>query len=60
MTTFWQQLAEVAKGQLFISGHLSTSVVTDIAGKRAQAKSEGKRTSACCDHQPWPRLAIPH
>jgi len=60
MTSFWQQLAEVAKGQLFSSGHLSASVVTQIARSNATASAACKRKPTQRDHLPWPRLAIPH
>ena len=59
MSTFWRSLAEIAKGQLFIGGHLSVAVVTDLA-KRPDSPKRGKRARACGDHLPWPRLAIPH
>jgi hypothetical protein len=58
MSTFWKHLTEVAKGQLFIGGHLSTAVVADLA-KRASAPCKGKRHSSS-GHSPWPRLATPH
>jgi hypothetical protein len=60
MTTFWKSLAEVAKGQLFIGGHLSPSIVSEITGKRGKPSGKPRRDVACCDHSPWPRLAIPH
>ena len=59
MTTFWKSLNEVAKGQLFAGGHLSTAAVADLA-KRPDSPKRGKRASECRDHLPWPRLAIPH
>jgi len=60
MTPFWKQLAEVAKGQLFIGGHLSPSVVAELVAKNASVAGKSESRSACHDHSPWPRLAIPH
>jgi hypothetical protein len=59
MTTFWKSLAEVAKGQLFIGGHLSPALVAEMA-KRADQPDKCTRAPASRDHLPWPRLAIPH
>ena len=60
MTTFWKSLAEVAKGQLFIGGHLSPSVVSNIAAKHATGAATCKRNPSRAKRLPWPRLAIPH
>ena len=60
MNAFWKNLAEVAKGQLFTGGHLSPSIVAEIAAKRAQNADPCKRKSPRGKHLSWPRLAIPH
>jgi hypothetical protein len=60
MTAFWKNLAEVAKGQLFTGGHLSPSIVIEIAAKRSNDTDTCKRKSSRGKHVPWPRLAIPH
>jgi hypothetical protein len=60
MTTFWKSLAQVAQGQLFSGGHLSPSLVAQMAAKPASEAGDGKPRSARCDHPAWPRLAIPH
>jgi hypothetical protein len=58
MSPFWKSMAQVAQGQLFIGGHLSAAIVSDMA-KRANAGKD-TRTDSCRDRLPWPRLAIPH
>ena len=60
MTTFWKSLAQVAQGQLFIGGHLSPSIVAEIAAKRANDTDTSKRNSSRGKRLPWPRLATPH
>jgi hypothetical protein len=59
MTTFWQSLAQIAHGQLFLGGHLSAAAVTRLT-HRVEAPCDGKRGKIHRDHLPWPRLAIPH
>jgi hypothetical protein len=58
MSTFWKNLAQIAQGQLFASGHLSHAVVTQMA--KCANSSKRKGGDACRDQLPWPRLAIPH
>jgi len=60
MTTFWKSLAEVAKGQLFVGGHLSPSIVAEIAAKHSSDTTTCKRKPSRGKRLPWPRLAIPH
>jgi hypothetical protein len=60
MSTFWKSLSEVAKGQLFIGGHLSPTVVAEIAAKHSNDTATCKRNSSRGKSLPWPRLAIPH
>jgi hypothetical protein len=58
MKGFWQNLSQVAQGQLFNGGYLSREAVQRLSaphqrGKKARVKPRRKQVA-------WPRLAIPH
>ena len=58
MKGFWENLSQVAQGQLFNGGYLSREAVERLSaprqcGKTVRGKPARKRVA-------WPRLAIPH
>jgi hypothetical protein len=58
MKGFWQNLSQVAQGQLFNGGYLSPEAVQRLTaprerGRKVRAKPRRKQVV-------WPRLAIPH
>jgi len=58
MKGFWQNLSQVAQGQLFNGGYLSREAVERLSAPRSRGKKAGTRTQ--CKQVVWPRLAIPH
>ena len=59
MKDFWQNLSQLAQGQLFSGGYLSRETVQRLAAPRSRGKTirvdgRGRKRTA------WPRLAIPH
>ena len=58
MKGFWQNLSQVAQGQLFNGGYLSREAVERLSAPRQRGKAVcGKPTRK---RVAWPRLAIPH
>ena len=58
MKGFWQNLSQVAQGQLFNGGYLSREAVQRLSapcerGKKVRVGPQRKQVV-------WPRLAIPH
>jgi hypothetical protein len=58
MKGFWQNLSQVAQGQLFNGGYLSREVVERLSVPRQPGKKS--RANSQCKQVVWPRLAIPH
>jgi hypothetical protein len=58
MKGFWQNLSQVAQGQLFHGGYLSREAVERLSAPRER----GKKVRAWPQHKQtaWPRLSIPH
>ena len=58
MKGFWQNLSQVAHGQLFNGGYLSREAVQRLSAPRTRGKKVRARPQ--CKQVVWPRLAIPH
>ena len=58
MKGFWQNLSQVAQGQLFNGGYLSREAVERLNEPRSRGKKV--RTQPQRKRVVWPRLAIPH
>jgi len=58
MKGFWQNLSQVAQGQLFNGGYLSREAVERLSAPRQRGKKA--RAKPQCKQVVWPRLAIPH
>ena len=59
MKGFWQNLSQVAQGQLFNGGYLSREAVQRLSEQNQRGKTI--RIDKCgCKQVVWPRLAIPH
>ena len=58
MKGFWQNLSQVAQGQLFNGGYLSREAVMRLSAPRQRGKKV--RGGPKCKPVAWPRLAIPH
>jgi hypothetical protein len=58
MKGFWQNLSQVAQGQLFNGGYLSRESVERLSAPRTRGKK--MRGKSQCKQVTWPRLAIPH
>ena len=59
MKGFWENLSQVAQGQLFNGGYLSTEVVQRLSAQRSRGKTKRADTTRRRPMK-WPRLAIPH
>ena len=58
MKGFWQNLSQVAQGQLFNGGYLSREAVERLTAPRSRGKKVRARPQR--KQVVWPRLAIPH
>ena len=58
MKGFWQNLSQVAQGQLFNGGYLSREAVERLSAPRTRGKKIHARPQR--KQVVWPRLAIPH
>jgi hypothetical protein len=59
MKGFWQNLSQVAQGQLFSGGYLSQEAVQRLTAPRERGKKV-RASGSRCKQVVWPRLAIPH
>jgi hypothetical protein len=59
MKGFWQNLSQVAQGQLFSGGYLSKETVQRLSRPRSRGKTIRVATTRSKPVK-WPRLAIPH
>jgi hypothetical protein len=59
MKGFWENLSQVAQGQLFNGGYLSHEAVKRLTAPRERGKKVRNKVSRC-KPVAWPRLAIPH
>ena len=59
MKGFWENLSQVAQGQLFSGGYLSREAVQRLSAPRPRGKTIRVVTTRRKPMK-WPRLAIPH
>jgi hypothetical protein len=59
MKGFWQNLSQLAHGQLFSGGYLSREAVERLSPPRPRGKTV-RAPKARRKPMKWPRLAIPH
>jgi hypothetical protein len=60
MKTFWENISQLAQGQLFSGGYLSKEAVQRLTANREGGKTTSAARPKQCKKLPWPRLAIPH
>ncbi|HEX4481668.1 MAG TPA: hypothetical protein VH082_12705 [Rudaea sp.] len=58
MKGFWQNLSQLAQGQLFSGGYLSHETVKELCAPRSRGKTVRNRALRRKSIA-WPRLAIP-
>lgn len=59
MKNFWENISQIAQGQLFSGGYLSKEAVDRLTTNRKRGKTTSEQSKQHKKH-PWPRLAIPH
>ena len=59
MKGFWENIAQLSKGQLFNGGYLSKEAALRLTEDRCGGKSNGVDSSKQ-RREVWPRLATPH
>jgi hypothetical protein len=60
MKTFWENISQIAQGQLFSGGYLSKEAVDRLTTNRKGGKPARTAKPKQKKRLPWPRLAIPH
>ncbi len=60
MKSFWQNISQIAQGQLFSGGYLSKEAVDRLTTNRKRGKPARIAKPKQKKSLPWPRLAIPH
>jgi hypothetical protein len=60
MKTFWENISQIAQGQLFSGGYLSKEAVDRLTANRKGGKTVRTAKPKQKKKLPWPRLAIPH
>jgi hypothetical protein len=60
MKTFWENISQLAQGQLFSGGYLSKEAVERLTANRPRDKTIRTVKPGQRKKLPWPRLAIPH
>ena len=59
MKSFWENISQIAQGQLFSGGYLSKEAIDRLTANRKRGKTTSELPKQHKKH-PWPRLAIPH